>query len=145
MIKLDHGDMENAALLLADKIKRDFINETKILKVYPVPRGGVACAYLTASYLPTIEFVNDVAIADIAIDDVIDSGPTKKKIISRNQNIKFYAFYENPPEWLVFPFECTLDDKDSSIDDAITRILEFKGLLGKMDFEKAKECVLNAF
>lgn len=145
MIELNHGDMETAALLLADKIKRDFINETKILKVYPVPRGGVACAYLIASYLPTIEFVEDVSIADIAIDDVVDSGATKEKILSRNPNIKFYAFYENPSKWLVFPFERTLEGNDSSIDDAITRILEFKGLLGKMDFEKAKECILSVF
>ena len=148
IINLEHLDMVVNAIRIAEQIIDDFNDKFKdsdfSLNIYPVPRGGIACAYLTAGYIPTkIKFVNDPTEADIAIDDVIDSGRTKDKILKLNPNLKFYAFYENPTAWLVFPYERTLDEENTSIDDAITRILEYRGKLGEMDFEEAKQCILD--
>ena len=144
--EITHHELIQKASLVAQKINNDFKNYDGILKIFPVPRGGVACAYAVALYLiKHYEFVHQPKEADIAIDDVIDSGNTKKIISNSNPNIKFYALYENPTDWKIFPFEKTLNSKDTSIDDAIIRILEYKGKLDIINIEDAKQCILNSF
>jgi len=143
--EISHVELLKAAAYTAYKINNDFKNNTAKLKIFPVPRGGVACAYAVLLYINKYwSLVQTAEDADIAIDDIIDSGETRKKILSRNPNIKFYALYENPIEWLVFPFEKTLNNDDSSIDDAIIRILEYKGLLSDIDLDQGKRCILNS-
>lgn len=143
--EISHTELKKAAFQVAHRINIDFETHKEPLKVFPVPRGGVACAYLTSLYIfADCNFVHSPEDADIAIDDIVDSGETRKKILSRNPKIKFYALYENPTEWIVFPFEKTLNGEDSSIDDAIIRILEYKGLLGEVDLKVATQCVLSS-
>lgn len=143
--EISHNELLKAAAHTAYRINDDFKNHFTKLKIFPVPRGGVACAYAVLLCINKhYDLVCSPEDADIAIDDIIDSGETRKKILNRNPNIKFYALYENPTEWLVFPFEKTLNNEDSSIDDAIIRILEYKGLLADIDLKVAKQCILSS-
>jgi len=144
--EISHAELLKAAVYTAYRINSDFKNHSSKLKIFPVPRGGVACTYAVLLYInENWDLVHSPEDADIAIDDIVDSGETRKKILSRNPKIKFYALYENPTEWIVFPFEKTLNSKDTSIDDAIIRILEYKGKLDIINIEDAKQCILNSF
>ena len=128
IIEVTHLDLVVNAMRIAELIQADFADKlsASILNIFPVPRGGIACAYLTAAFLNgQIKFVDNAEDADIAIDDIIDSGMTKDLILNRNPNLKFYAFYENPINWISFPYERTLEGEDKSIDDAYMRLMEY--------------------
>lgn len=148
IIELDHIAVVAAALKVAKQIQEDFQGqlsnkETFSLKIYPVPRGGIPCAYLTAGFLSgNIKFVNSVEEAHIIIDDILDSGRTRDSLLVKNKYAKFYALFENPTHWLSLPFERTLDGKDKSIDDAIIRIMEYRNI--ELDhFEEYKTKLLT--
>ena len=90
------------------------------LKYYGVPRGG---QYIAAMLNP----VDTPEEADVIIDDLIDSGATKKRYEKYNK--PFFALYDKSKEiglenkWLVFPWE----KKESPAEDNITRLLEYIG------------------
>lgn len=89
-------------------------------KYYGVPRGG---QYIAAILNP----VDTPEEADIIIDDLIDSGATKKRYEKYNK--PFFALYHKSEEielknkWLVFPWE----KNESPAEDNITRLLEYIG------------------
>lgn len=138
IIEVNHLDLVVNAMRIAELIQTEFNNSllNSVLNIFPVPRGGIACAYLTVAFLNgQIKFVDNIEDADIAIDDIIDSGRTKEKLLNQNPSVKFYAFYENPINWISFPYERTLDNEDKSIDDAYVRLMEYF----KIDINKLEE------
>jgi GTP cyclohydrolase I len=70
--------------------------------------------------------------ADVFIDDLIDSGATKKKFRKHYPATPFYALYNKLQDadkdkgWLIFPWESTEHD-DASAEDVPTRLLQYIG------------------
>jgi len=107
-----------------------YLGEFNRLKIYGVPRGGL----MLASVFTTLgwnELVFDPNKADIIIDDIIDSGATKK-YYTEKYNKPFFALIDkqNNEEhkelgWLVFPWESS---KPDTLNDNLLRVLQFYNL-----------------
>ena len=136
IIELSHLDMIVAAVKVSTQIKNDFdelINNTDLaLNIYPVPRGGIPCSYLAMGFIGgSIRLVDSAEEADIIIDDIIDSGDTRNRVLALNPNARFYAFFNSedyPDKWLSFTYDRTLDNQDSGIDIELLRLSEHTGL-----------------
>lgn len=143
-------ELINRSQELQDQIYRHF-GEYKRLKVYGVPKGGLLLASVFTKF-GWNEIVYDPNLADIIVDDIIDSGSTKNKYVSL-YNKPFFALIDkqNNEEhkklsWIIFPWESA---KLDSIDDNIIRILQwnkvsldqFESLKSHINFffEKLKE------
>jgi GTP cyclohydrolase I len=92
-------------------------------KYYGVPRGGVIVAGLTGN--PT----NNIEEADVIIDDLIDSGKTMERYAKYNK--PFVALIDKRDElrddWLVFPWESKEEDTNETVEDNVTRLLQYFG------------------
>lgn len=93
--------------------------------VYGVPKNGaILCGHL--DYAKVAKFPEE---ANIILDDIIDSGQTKK--MYEQYNIPFHALFDKNkemfPEWLVFPWERAHPKQEETVQQNITRILEFIG------------------
>ena len=98
-------------------------------KVYGVPRGGAIVAGILRSHaFDRVEIVPSPGLADIIVDDIIDSGATQKKFAHFDK--PFLALVDKQTidcdlGWVVFPWE---DDKDDcDITDSIQRVLQYIG------------------
>jgi GTP cyclohydrolase I len=126
---LTQQDCVIAANQMANSI---LMRHPKAFKIFGVPRGGVPVAYLLMSFLKGSALVNNPADAHIIVDDIVDSGVTKLRF-EETYNKPFYALTDfmevsDPPRpWIVFPWEQGLDEKDTSADDIITRLLQYIG------------------
>lgn len=123
---LTHEDIHDRVKQMARQIRRDFLleNDHPPLSIFPVPRGGVPVGYLLSAHMP-VEISNAVESADLVVDDLIDSGATRKRYFKK----PFYALYDKLKDdeglgWLVFPWEQT---EEKSIEDAVVRILQYIG------------------
>ena len=106
------------------------------VKLYGVPRGGVAVAYLVQHYLKSgfaceSTIVNTPETADVILDDLIDSGATQERYCKKYPEKGFYALYtkklmDDPTAWLVFPWEQADDEAGGAADIAI-RLLQYIG------------------
>jgi len=92
-------------------------------KFYGVPRGGVVVAGLTGN--PT----NNIEEADVIIDDLIDSGKTLERYAKYNK--PFVALIDKRKQkdigWIVFPWEAKEQDTNETIEDNVTRLLQYFG------------------
>lgn len=95
---------------------------------YGVPRGGIAPAYMLGG-MTGGRVVNTPLDADYIVDDLIDSGKTRKRYQTSYPTTPFIALFEktDPLEWLVFPWEVTEQGQDVSAEDIFTRFLEYVG------------------
>ena len=88
-----------------------------------MPRGGQIVSGMTGRAVDKIED------ADIIIDDLIDSGATKLKY--KKYDKPFVALIDKRIElqnqWLVFPWEVKEKDTDETVEDNITRLLQYFG------------------
>ncbi len=135
MSTLTHAAITNLIVVLAQKIRLWRPSSCDLLKVYPIPRGGIPVAYLLLAYvLSTI--VDDPAVADIFVDDLIDSGRTRDRFAKEYPGKPFFALIDKTsripmPEkasgWVTFPWEVTADGKDQSADDIVVRLLQHIG------------------
>jgi GTP cyclohydrolase I len=95
------------------------------IKIYAVPRGGIPVALALAGTGPFV-LVDDIGSADIVVDDLIDSGATRK----RYRNYPFYTLIDKRQEgpyrdtWVEFPWE---QGSDGGIEDNIVRLLQYVG------------------
>tara|TARA_R110001606_G_scaffold133658_2_gene269630 strand:+ start:842 stop:1690 length:849 start_codon:yes stop_codon:yes gene_type:complete len=95
----------------------------KNTKYYGVPRGGQVVAGMTGNA------VDNVEDADVIIDDLIDSGATEERY--KKYNKPFLSLIDKrrelQGEWLVFPWESKEGDTDETVEDNVTRLLQYFG------------------
>ena len=90
-------------------------------KIYGVPKNGM----ILAGFFGCKNVYNPKE-ADFILDDIVDSGRTKKKYKKLYPKIKFLTLYtkkKNSP-WVNFPFEKQVDEDQ---EDTIVRLLEIIG------------------
>lgn len=124
---LSHNDIRICSREIA--VQLDKIFSTRVPKVFAIPRGGIPAAYAVASYTE-IELVEAPHLADVFIDNIIDSGKTRDKYNTKYPGIPFLALIDKTKNdynslWIVFPWEN--DDQEGDITDNIVRLLEFVG------------------
>lgn len=112
--------------------------DSPYIKIYGVPRGGVCIASICATVYTSRGnfpvFVNSPGSADIIVDDIIDSGATRERVLSlAKPGTPFVAAIDKTdPEceyrnsgWIVFPWENKDDEKD--IGEYIDRVRQYFG------------------
>lgn len=127
---LTHEELAVAANSVATRIRSWMITAaTSTVALYGVPRGGIPAMYLVARELQSMDRVRQVTFsddrmgADWIIDDVIDSGTTRQRFAG----MKFAALFEEPGEWLQFPWESDITGADQSASDIPLRLLQYIG------------------
>jgi GTP cyclohydrolase I len=69
--------------------------------------------------------------ATIIVDDLVDTGATRRRMKKRNSSALFLPIFdknhENIDDWLVFPWEVDVNGYNTSSDDIFVRLLEFIG------------------
>jgi GTP cyclohydrolase IA len=93
----------------------------KKTKIYGVPKNGM----ILSGFFNAINVVNPEE-ADLILDDIIDSGSTKKKFKKLFPKKKFVALFEKDSnvDWVSFPFEKKLDEDQN---DTVIRLLQIIG------------------
>lgn len=129
MKTLTHADIEGLCLDLESTLKA-LGSASKLLRCYPIPRGGIPAAYALGSTFGLL-LVDDPAEADFFFDDIIDSGATLEKWCGMFPGRPFLALVDKTDpsckykdDWIVFPWE---GDAATSISDHIVRLLQFVG------------------
>lgn len=140
---VEPSDIVNAAAAIALKI-RSFTLAPEVVYMYAVPRGGIPAAYavqyqLSSRYGVKSILTTEPSVADVFIDDMIDSGATAEKYISEYDKPFFALFTKSEMDnlahrWLVFPWE--VGETDFSADDIPTRLLQFVGYEQNPEFNK---------
>ncbi len=120
-------------------VRADFIAGTilqryaavSVVRVYAIPNGGIPAALLVAESLAKyrkgmqIQLVDDRELADIYIDDLVDSGKTREA----HSDKTFYALInkesEEIKEWCVMPWEAV--QKQEGPEDNVLRLLQYIG------------------
>lgn len=132
MKTVTQGEVHIWAKAAASRIQKEYSGiAARPLRAYPIPRGGVPAAYAIARYMK-LDIVDKASEADILIDDLIDSGRTMKKYQDEYDIPMYVLLDKRRPEeygiekdsWIVWPWE---GDSNSSLEDNITRLLEFIG------------------
>lgn len=97
---------------------------------YGVPKGGM----IAAGFLPYIsnsaEITHDPETATVILDDIFDSGKTQRFYREKYPNTRFDVLFSRCDfnnKWIVFPWEAEHPAGEESVQDNITRILEFIG------------------
>jgi len=103
-----------------------------VIRIYGVPRGGISAALLVLREIVLLRklpiMVEDPNVADVIIDDIIDSGKTKAKFANK----VFFALvdkqnsYDKNMGWVVFPWERMQNEGDGPVEN-VRRILEYIG------------------
>ena len=117
------------------------------IELYGIPRGGSVVAAMLASSFPGYRLVNDIRLAGVIVDDLVDSGRTAERAKLEIEggdygcDAYFDALIRKPhspvdhapgaevfDEWIVFPWEMSMgEDGDKSAEDAVVRIIERVG------------------
>lgn len=113
------------------KISTNMTYLAPVHKIYGIPRGGIPAAYALQATDPNHYVItDDPTQADIFIDDIIDSGETKKKYAFVYPGKDFYALIDkqlNPDEyWYVMPWENS-DKGEEGVEANIIRVLQYIG------------------
>ena len=130
---LSWKDIDDKAMLVGRQILDYFdgYEGGQTLYIYPVPRGGIYAALATLPYLelsyPKFRVTSDIMEADLVIDDIVDSGATKIRVLEKRKNLPFFPLIEKKlkDEWVVFPWEEM--SLETGPQENIIRILEYIG------------------
>lgn len=126
MLVLKHEDIMRAARWIAEECQKRGLK-----RIYPVPRGGVPVAYAVSKYLPESLVVHTPHMAEVVVDDVIDSGATRTRhaghpfyaVVSKHEAFNESALFQSS-DWVLFPWE----KRDTEgADDIGTRLLQYIG------------------
>jgi GTP cyclohydrolase I len=128
---LTNDDIGQLAYALHQQIRKNYSYLNGGINIWPIPRGGVPAAYALQACDPEFYTIVDSALdATIAIDDIIDSGATSKRIYDECR-LHTYALIDKqakPDEnWYVFPWENSNEGGDESFTDNIVRLLQYVG------------------
>jgi GTP cyclohydrolase I len=132
VINLTHADIQVLAENLHQDIKDIFFGSNRLVKLYPVPRGGIPVAYYLMSF-GNYSISATPEDADVIVDDIIDSGATLKKYENAYPNKPFVALLSQsrPKEfmdaWINFPWEINNSNSSEGIQDNVRRLLQFIG------------------
>lgn len=136
---ITHAEAGHAAAVVALELVDFAEKHCKSLRAYAVPRGGVSAAYLIERSFAALCFqrtlpyslilVHEPEMADVVLDDLVDSGKTRDRILPRARaHAQFFALFDKLKEgiddWLIFPWEDTLE---GSSEDIFVRLLQFIG------------------
>jgi GTP cyclohydrolase I len=102
-------------------------------RVYGVPKGGMIVVGLAKQKFPGIQIITDPweTKPDLILDDLIDSGATRKKYKTDFPDVSFESLFDkrdmdgNP--WIVLPWEADHPAGADSIQQNIVRQLEYIG------------------
>lgn len=137
-IHLTHQQIRDLCRAMASQINlteiKNGIIRNNLINVFGIPRGGVSVAYMLEAMFPTnFITVEDINVANIAVDDLIDSGSTKRKWEEKYPTIPFFTLIDKngsgnafKDTWIVFPWERN-DTGDEGVEDNIIRLLQFIG------------------
>lgn len=101
------------------------------LLIHGVPRGGIPVALMLKSRLGgiyNVQLVTDAKRADVIVDDIIDSGRTRKRLLELNPTAIFLSMISRAPEddtWFVFPWE--IGTEENGPEENVRRLIEFIG------------------
>lgn len=129
-IHLTHHHIQGMIDELADAIPEHVDMAYQDLRIFPVPRGGVPVAYHLLKYFPHAEVVGTPSMANVIVDDLIDSGATANRFIDEHPDTPFLALLDKrghptySDQWVVFPWEHT---GEGSADDIPVRLLQYIG------------------
>ena len=115
---------------LAAKVTASFSSRSRPCRVYGIPRGGIPVSYLLTRY-GNFALTDDPDLADVFIDDIVDSGDTRDAWMARYPGRPFLAMVDRqhpecliPDGWVVFPWE---DNAETAIGPNIIRLLQYIG------------------
>ena len=119
------ADCLEQAKKLAKRIRIKFAMLPRSIYIYGVPRGGIHVAQLIRS--ERIELVHDPNEAHVIVDDIIDSGRTKRFYENKYSRVPFLALIPKKQKgtWYSFPWERMQNELPA--EDAIIRILQVIG------------------
>jgi GTP cyclohydrolase IA len=127
---LTNHDVIRLAAQMHERIQLTYfeMSQDNPVLIYPVPRGGVPVAYALMSLSPSYRMTESLEQADIIVDDIIDTGATRK----RYPNQPFYALInklKGAPDnnWYQFPWEVGEQGADKSFTDNVVRLLQYIG------------------
>ncbi len=124
---LSWGEVREKVKHLAELIRIIFPGMTGLsISVYGIPRGGIYVAAMLQEY--NILTIMNPDKPDVFVDDIIDSGATKKAYEESCPGTPFFALYdknEYPNKWLVFPWEQMINETGPT--ENIRRIIEYIG------------------
>lgn len=104
--------------------------------IYGIPRGGIHAAQeMVRQALPSRfnwAICNKPEHATLIVDDIVDSGETRRKFSDLHPNTAFYALVDKNDDedrqwagkWVKFPWEI---DEDKGPEDNVRRIIQFIG------------------
>jgi GTP cyclohydrolase I len=97
--------------------------------VYGIPKGGM----IAAGFLKHAKITHDPFYATLILDDIIDSGETMEIYEKAYPNTPKYALVDKTKElalkdkWVVFPWESQHPKGEETIQNNITRLLQYIG------------------
>jgi len=123
-VKLSWDDVQKRAQKIAKVLEPD-------TRLYGIPRGGLFAASLICGYDKSFSIVEEsVELADVFIDDIIDSGQTEVHYIGR-RDLPFFALVDKRTErefqgkWVSFPWERMINEMGP--EENIRRLIEYIG------------------
>src|SRR5262245_40840584 len=126
MIQLTWADVAGRAHTLAAKIEKEC---GLCSSVYPIPNGGIFAGMIVVQSMKGSRLVECPSGARVLVDDIVDSGATRKRFHEQHKGLPFYALVDKQAEgitdWVSFPWERY--GKNDGPQDNIRRLLEFIG------------------
>ena len=128
-LDLNWDDIEERA----SKVLAEITCLSKAVRLYGVPRGGVYAAQAIMSQLlnagKPCRIVSTPHACDYIVDDIVDSGKTKKDHGRSHPHIPFLALVdkqkENLKDWVVFPWE--IQNAQAGPVDNVIRLIQYIG------------------
>lgn len=153
MKTLTWEDVERLVLALHLRIEEEVdcfdqpVQNGLAIKVYGIPRGGSVVAAMLCSSFPGYQLVDDILLARVVVDDLVDSGRTAERAAFEIEGGKhgndayFDALIRKPyspvdcapnaevfDDWIVFPWEVGMGEYgEDSAQDAVVRIIQRVG------------------
>lgn len=128
---LTNTECLTAAGHMAQHLKALFRSGGGSVRIHGVPRGGVPVSYLVKGFHPDFIIVDNPDKADVFVDDIVDSGKTKRFFIDKHgrpfHSLVDFMELPEPCPWIVFPWEQGLTGEDTSAEDFVTRLLQYVG------------------
>lgn len=95
--------------------------------IYGVPKGGM----IAAGFVCKAEVTHRINMADIILDDILQSGRTRESYRQKHPNTPFRVLFDKRQEctgeWLEMPWEVDHPNGQDNVQDNITRILQYLG------------------